>query len=45
MIINPEQWGGPEVMSQFFSENYPGARLRTIRAKTPDELIALLRAM
>jgi len=45
MIINPEQWGGPEVMSQFFSENYPGARLRTIRAKTPDELIVLLRAM
>jgi hypothetical protein len=42
-LVNPEQWGGPEVMSQFFSENYPGVRLRTLKARTPSELIALLK--
>lgn len=43
LVINPEQWGGPEFLSQFFSENYPGVRMRSIKAGTPLELAALLR--
>jgi hypothetical protein len=43
LVVNPDKWGGPEVMSQFFSENYPGVRLRSIKAETPLELGTLLR--
>jgi hypothetical protein len=43
LAINPEQWGGAEVLTQFFAENYPGVRLRSVKAKTPDELLVLLK--
>jgi hypothetical protein len=43
LVVNPEQWGGPEVMPQFFSENYPGVRFRSIKAETPIDLVTLLR--
>ncbi len=43
LVVNPEKWGGPQVMSQSYADNYPGVRLRSIKAKTPQELVARLR--
>jgi hypothetical protein len=43
LAINPDLWGGPDVLTQFFAENYPGVRLRSVKAETPEELIILLK--
>jgi hypothetical protein len=43
LAVNPEEWGGPQVLKEFFSEHYPGVRLRTLTAETPDELRAILK--
>jgi hypothetical protein len=42
LAVNPEQWGGPDVLKRFFAENYPGVRFRAVRSETPAELLALL---
>jgi hypothetical protein len=42
LAVNPEQWGGPDVLKRFFAENYPGVRFRSVRSGTPAELLALL---
>lgn len=42
LAVNPELWGGPDVLKQFFAENYPGVRFRSVRSETPAELLELL---
>ncbi|MCI0395554.1 MAG: hypothetical protein L0332_15540 [Chloroflexi bacterium] len=43
LAVNPEQWGGPDVLRGFFAEHYPGVRYRTVKAATPAELAELLK--
>lgn len=38
LAVNPDLWGGPDVLRDFFAEHYPGVRYRTITAETPEEL-------
>lgn len=42
LAVNPEQWGGPEVLRNFFSEHYPGVRYRSVQAQSPEELVRIL---
>jgi hypothetical protein len=43
LAVNPEAWGGPDVLRDFFAEYYPGVRYRTITAETPEELVEKLK--
>jgi hypothetical protein len=42
LAVNPEHWGGPDVLRDFFAEHYPGVRYRPIVAATPEELLTML---
>lgn len=43
LAVNPDQWGGPLVLRDFFAEHYPGVRYRAVSANTPAELVTILR--
>jgi hypothetical protein len=43
LAVNPELWGGPDVLRDFFAEYYPGVRYRTVTAETPEELVDKLK--
>jgi hypothetical protein len=43
LAVNPDLWGGPDVLRDFFAEHYPGVRYRTISAETPEELAKKLK--
>lgn len=44
LAVNPELWGGPDEIRQFFADHYRGVRYRSIKAATPETLIAFLKA-
>ncbi len=39
LAVNPDQWGGPKVLREFFKEHYPGVRYRSVSASSPSELV------
>lgn len=38
LAVNPQKWGEPTSLKDFFSKYYPGIEYRTVTASTPDEL-------
>ena len=42
LVVNPDMWGGPKVLREFFDEHYPGVRYRSVSADTPEELAKIL---
>lgn len=43
LAVNPELWGGPDVLRNFFAEHYPGVRYRMVTAETPEDLVKKLK--
>jgi hypothetical protein len=43
LAVNPDLWGGPDVLRDFFAEHYPGVRYRTVTAETPEALVEKLK--
>jgi hypothetical protein len=43
LAVNPDSWGGTDVLRDFFAEHYPGVRYRTVTAETPEELVEKLK--
>ena len=42
LAVNPDLWGGPKVLREFFKENYPAVRYRSVKAASPTELLEKL---
>ena len=42
LAVNPDLWGGSKVLREFFKENYPGVRYRSVHADSPSELVQKL---